>query len=263
VINRIPPHLTAISGDAGGRSAGRLRLRLALGVALAIALGAALAIAIVSVLARIDDRFVPAKALAATIRYLQPAEQRFGRADLAVVSYHMGIGNLQRVLHPPDAGGSFATPGALYAGYAHRRLLPLPSNPRQLGLAYNPSIGWLAKRVGATPVLYRGLAPAALDLLVELAARVRALSGGAAPLTVQSAVLDRRYEGLVDVSYPAATTGYAFQIARRYVSRAQAAAFQAMLDRLRALSVIDWTRTPDTIDVTVASDASRVIVNGP
>jgi len=45
---------------------------------------------------RIDDRFDPAKALAATIRYLKYAQQRLGgRSDLAVVSYHMGIGNLQ------------------------------------------------------------------------------------------------------------------------------------------------------------------------
>ena len=32
------------------------------------------------------------------VRYLELAEQRFGRDDLAVVSYHMGIGNLESVL---------------------------------------------------------------------------------------------------------------------------------------------------------------------
>ncbi len=47
---------------------------------------------------RVDDRFVAAKALAATMRYLAAAKLRFGRDDLAVVSYHMGIGNLQGVL---------------------------------------------------------------------------------------------------------------------------------------------------------------------
>jgi hypothetical protein len=36
-----------------------------------------------------------------------------------------------------------------------------------------------------------------------------------------------------------------------------------MLDRLQALNVISWQRYPATIEVTVASDASRVIVNGP
>ena len=48
--------------------------------------------------ARVDERFDPDKALAATGRYLKLAMDEFGREDLAVVSYHMGIGNLQQVL---------------------------------------------------------------------------------------------------------------------------------------------------------------------
>jgi len=47
---------------------------------------------------RIDARFDPAQALAGTVRYLTTAGDRFGRDDLAVVSYHMGIGNLEGVL---------------------------------------------------------------------------------------------------------------------------------------------------------------------
>jgi soluble lytic murein transglycosylase-like protein len=46
----------------------------------------------------IDERFDPPKALAATARYLTIAKQALGRSDLAVVSYHMGIGNLQNAL---------------------------------------------------------------------------------------------------------------------------------------------------------------------
>src|SRR5688500_7451532 len=49
-------------------------------------------------LARVDERFDPDKALAATGRYLELAKDELGREDLAVVSYHMGIGNLQQVL---------------------------------------------------------------------------------------------------------------------------------------------------------------------
>jgi Transglycosylase SLT domain len=45
-----------------------------------------------------DTRFDPEQALAATVRYLVAARERFGRDDLAVVSYHMGIGNLESVL---------------------------------------------------------------------------------------------------------------------------------------------------------------------
>ena len=48
-------------------------------------------------LMEVDERFDPDKALAATGRYLKLAMDEFGREDLAVVSYHMGIGNLQQV----------------------------------------------------------------------------------------------------------------------------------------------------------------------
>jgi hypothetical protein len=47
---------------------------------------------------RVDERFDPRKSLAATGRYLKLAMDELGREDLAVVSYHMGIGNLQGVL---------------------------------------------------------------------------------------------------------------------------------------------------------------------
>jgi Family of unknown function (DUF5715) len=46
----------------------------------------------------VDERYDPAKALAATARYLTIAREHVGREDLAFVSYHMGIGNLQDVL---------------------------------------------------------------------------------------------------------------------------------------------------------------------
>ena len=292
-------------------------------------------------LASVDQRFDPRKALAATVRYLLLAARRFGRADLAVVSYHMGIGNLQHVLadydgghavpyvqlyfdsspnhnpatfsllsgfgdqsslyywrvlgaaaimrlyrsdrsalgrlaslqssgvstehvlHPPDRTPSFADPRALASAYARRELVPLPANGRRLGLAYERSMGAQARRLGAPVALYRGLRPAALDVLVEMAARVRALAGTSAPLTVVGTVTDGRYQQQLGFDDPLARTGYSFQIARRYVSRRQADAFQAILDRLQSLNVIAWSRGLSTIDVTVASDASKVIVDGP
>jgi hypothetical protein len=57
----------------------------------------------------VDERFDPDKALAATGRYLKLAMDEFGREDLAVVSYHMGIGNLQQVL------GAYGDEEASYA----------------------------------------------------------------------------------------------------------------------------------------------------
>lgn len=297
--------------------------------------------------AKIDDRFDARRALAATVRYLELARGRFGRADLAVVSYHMGIGNLsnvlaaydggqavpyaqlyfdtapdrdsaafrilsrfgddsslyywrvlgatnvmrlyrsdrgalsrlarleiahdsaEEVLHPPDRTASFADPGSLHSAYSSRAVLPLPSNPAQLGLSYGTSLGSSAPALGQASALYRGLRPAALDLLIELAARVRALSGGAAPLAVAGAVQDHAYQRQPGASdpegydgYSLSTTGYAVDIGRSYASRAQAQAFQAMLDRLQALNLIAWVREAGVIHITVASDASRVIAGG-
>jgi hypothetical protein len=47
---------------------------------------------------RVDERFDPRKALEATTRYLEFAHGQLGRDDLAIESYHMGVGNLQRAL---------------------------------------------------------------------------------------------------------------------------------------------------------------------
>jgi hypothetical protein len=46
----------------------------------------------------VDERFDPAKALPAAGRYLRFARDRLEREDLAFVSYHMGVGNLEGVL---------------------------------------------------------------------------------------------------------------------------------------------------------------------
>jgi hypothetical protein len=292
--------------------------------------------------ASIDDRFNPRREVAATVRYLEIAEQHFGRWDLAFESYHMGIGNLQTVLgdydggaavpyvqlyfdtapdhhtaafdllagfgddsslyywrllgaerimhlyrtdraelerlvvlqtsvgstayvlHPPNTVGPFANPDALDRAYASRLVLPLPSNAAQLGLSYDPGIGSLASRLHFPAALYRGLRAPALDLLIELAARVRTLSGDpGSTLTVTSAVSDERYQQLLGLSDPPAAAGWSFTIARRYVNEAQAAAFQAMLDRLQALNLIAWQRFPSVIEITVASDASQALVHGP
>ncbi len=48
---------------------------------------------------RIDQRFDPEAALEGSARYLEIADERFdGATDLATVSYHMGIGNLESVI---------------------------------------------------------------------------------------------------------------------------------------------------------------------
>lgn len=291
--------------------------------------------------ARIDDRFNPRKALAATVRYLELSERRFGREDLAIESYNMGIGNLEhvldaydggrlvpyvqlffdtspdhhatayrilsgfsndswlyywrvlgsaeimrlyrsdraalmrlndlqtatdsaaQVLHPPNLTSQFQDPDALDRGYASRVVVPLPSNPAVLGIGYSPEMGSLAHQLGVKPALYRGLRPGALELLLELAGRVRGLAGGAAPLIVSSTVEDGRYQQLLGGIDPPAAAGWSFTIERTYSSGAQASAFQAVRDRLQSLNVIAWERFAEVIEVTVASDAAGVIAHGP
>jgi soluble lytic murein transglycosylase-like protein len=46
----------------------------------------------------VDERFDPERAFPAAGRYLRIAMDRYGREDLAFVSYHMGMGNLDGVL---------------------------------------------------------------------------------------------------------------------------------------------------------------------
>ena len=46
----------------------------------------------------VDERFDAVKALAGAARYLTFARSQLGRDDLALVSYHMGVGNLQGVV---------------------------------------------------------------------------------------------------------------------------------------------------------------------
>ncbi len=63
--------------------------------------------------ARIDERFDPEAALAGAVRYLEEARARFGSDDLAVVSYHMGIGNLENVISTYVSEEPGADPGDL------------------------------------------------------------------------------------------------------------------------------------------------------
>ena len=61
-----------------------------------------------------------------TVRYLKIAERQFGRQDLAVESYHMGIGNLHQVLDDYDGGRAGALRPAVLRQCpdAPRRRLP-------------------------------------------------------------------------------------------------------------------------------------------
>jgi hypothetical protein len=289
---------------------------------------------------RVDERFDPGKALAATGRYLALARERFGRDDMAVVSYHMGMGNLEdvlaaygeedpsyarvffdatphrhprtfrrlsglgddsstylwrvfaaaeimrlhrddpeelvrlaslhanknsaeEVLHPEANTEVFDDAEELEEAYADGTLRPFPDRPRALGLKRARQMGELAKEDRR---LYRGLRPEAFALAVYLAAGVQEISGADAPLIVTSTVRDREYQRELvrrtiqaTSAYSLHTTGWAFDVRRRYVSRAQAVAFQAMLDRLESLNMIAWVREPGAIHITASAEAAKLL----
>ena len=301
---------------------------------------------------RIDERFDPAKALAATGRYLTIAKRRFGRDDLAIASYHMGIGNLERalrayadvvetpigevvddedlsysrlffdstpllhpeaykvlsslgddsstylwrilagreimrlhrndpeelgrlqglherkasaeeVLHPQADTQVFDSPGEL-GDASDEEIVELPDDPGRYHFAIDPQMGELADRVGEEPALYRALRPEALALLIYLADGVEEVSGET-PLMVTSTVRDTTYQRALGArnreatrGYSLHTTGYAFDILRKYRSRRQALAFEFWLNRLQALNLIAWVREPAAIHVAVSSEAERL-----
>ncbi len=304
----------------------------------------------------IDARFDPEQALAGTVRYLTQARQRLGRDDLAVVSYHMGIGNLtnviraytgappdtyvpdlveehglswtrlffdtapdnhslahdllarlgddsptyywrvlaareimrlyrqdpdrlqeldllhraksshEEVLHPPGDTERFVDADALREAWDAGSLHPLPDEPDRLGFTIDRTMGELAPRLRRPRALYQGLRPEALALLVYMAGRVKAISGAIEPLAVTSTLRDDEYQELLrgrnreaTHGYSLHTTGYAFDIRRRYESGRQAQAFQFVLDDLTARGLIAWIREPGAIHVTVAKEAKALV----
>jgi hypothetical protein len=292
----------------------------------------------------VDERFDPPKALAGAARYLKFAREQLGRDDLAVVGYHMGIGNLQdalraygeedvsyarlyfdstplehaaayrrlaalgddsatylwrveaareimrlyrsdpaqldrisalqtakncseEVLHPEPESSSFATPSDLRAAYQDGRIAPLRSTTlAKYGLRIDRGMGELAPRLNERRTTYRGLRPPALTLLAYIGAGVRSIAGDAdGTLVVTSSVRDARYQRLLlsrnreaTPNYSLHTTGWTFDILRAYGSRAQALAFEFMLERLQSHDLIAWVREPAAIHVTVSADARRL-----
>jgi hypothetical protein len=305
---------------------------------------------------QVDERFDPAKALAATGRYLAFAHPKFGRDDFAVASYHMGVGNLaeairayvgpeeerlartlveeegltyaqlyfdstpfvhrrayrllarlgddsatylwrvlaareivrlyredpeelrrlnalhirygsgEAVLRPPGSTPVFENAGALRRARSRRVLLGIPNESARRHFAIDPDLGAGVRRGEGDPGLYTALRREALATLYYIADRVHQISRARRPLLVAAAVRDRDYEARLPKrelagprSYSLYTTGYSFDITRRYEDGAQAEAFQAMLDRLEALNVIAWHPHGDVIHVTVSERSSPLL----
>jgi hypothetical protein len=306
---------------------------------------------------QIDERFDPMRALEGAARYLQIATDRFGSEELAVVSYHMGIGNLENVIsayvggktagpvaatvaendidysrlyfdsspqnheeaydllsgfgddsslylwrvraskgileeyrddpealddavflatqkatleetyHPEDETEVFETPDDVVDATEEGDLARVPSD-RSFGFKLAGQAGELASELDVEPEVYRVLRPQALAALTYLAGKVRAVSGESKPLTVTSATRDLEYQDLLiginseaTTEYSLHTTGWSFDVRRKYASGRQAQAFQFALDRLRAHAILDYAYEPAAIHVTV-SDNADILLDG-
>ena len=106
----------------------------------------------------------------------------------------------------------------------------------------------------------------ALALLVYMAGRVKDIGGSTQPLFVTSTLRDEEYQELLrgrnreaTDGYSLHTTGYAFDVRRKYESGRHAQAFQFLLDDLTARGLIAWIREPGAIHVTVAKEAEALV----
>jgi len=291
----------------------------------------------------IDSRFDPPKALAAAVKYLTVARGYLGRNDLAVASYHMGIGNLQNVLraygqsevpytqvffdsspthnaaawdklvslsddsrhyyfkvlaakrimhlyrtdraqlnaistlhgrkhsheevmHPESQTKVFRAPAEIRAAKAAGELLGVPNRPAELHFQISPGMGSLAPGMGVDKRTYRALKPEALAALTYLAQRVQQVGDTKTPLILTSTVRDWSYQSrlmrvntMAARSYSVHTTGYAFDIARAWNSKKQAAAVQFTIDRMMAHGLIAYIKEPHAIHIAVSKDAAKLV----
>lgn len=179
---------------------------------------------------------------------------------------HGAKSSAEEVLHPPFETGRFADATDVLHAWDTHVLQELPNAPSRFGFSVDPTMGELAPQLGQPKELYRGLRAEAFAVLVYMAGRVKEISSAAKPLEVTSSLRDDAYQELLRDDNPEAahgyslhTTGYAFDIRRRYESGAQAQAFQFLLDDLAARGLIAWIREPAAIHVTVASEAEALI----
>jgi Transglycosylase SLT domain len=243
---------------------------------------------------RADQRFDPKFALEAAARYLQMAQKKFGREDLAIATYHMGMGNLQTILSrygeqdPSYAKLYFDTaPMRKPAAYqllsslgddsstyywkvrAAREIMQLYRNDRQKlarleGLEQTGGAG--ARRLYPDGVPDTGAKTRTPPRwLVRLGLRLApAARGDYAPDPPTESVLAYIGAGTKTISGQQPLTisnahGIRIDVSRAYRSRKQALAFQFILDRLQAWNLIAWTRTQSTLAIVVGPDAAKVL----
>ena len=186
-------------------------------------------------------------------------------AELArLIALHGRKASAEEVLRPRAENEPFEDGDDLEDAYDDEDLLALPNEPARLGFRIERSMGEQARALKQPRRLYRGLRPAALGTLLYIAKEVQRITGRRPRLEVTSTVRDLRYQRLLLLSNAEATsgfslhtTGYAIDIEREPSRPAQQRALVAVLERLRALNVIDFVYEPTAIHLTVGPDGER------
>jgi hypothetical protein len=179
---------------------------------------------------------------------------------------HTNKSSAEEVLHPPGATRTFSDPFDLGRARADGTLSELPAAALGgRGIIVSPKMGELAPKLKQSRRLYRALQPEALAVLEYIGAGTEAIADKR-PLILTSTVRDLDYQRVLvrrniqaTRSFSLHTTGWAFDIARRYQGRAHALAFEFMLNRLTALNEIAWVREPGAIHMTVSSRAKELL----
>ncbi|HET8953956.1 MAG TPA: transglycosylase SLT domain-containing protein [Solirubrobacteraceae bacterium] len=241
-----------------------------------------------------DQRFDPKFSLEAAARYLKQAKDKFGRDDLAVATYHMGMGNLDTILkrygdndpsyarlyfdsapmRKPSAYALLSSLGDDSSTYywkvrAAQEIMRLyRDDPKKLGrlAGLDESGGAGARR------LYPNGAPESEapkrtppGYLATLGLRLRgdarsdyAPDPGTESVLVYLGAGAKAISGQVPLTVTSAH-GIRIEVLRRYQSRKQALAFEYLLDRLQAWNLIAWGRGETTLAIVVSPDATKVL----
>ncbi|MDP8943957.1 MAG: hypothetical protein M3N16_07545, partial [Actinomycetota bacterium] len=181
-----------------------------------------------------------------------------------LAALHAAKASGEEALRPRADNPPLEDADALRDAYAGGELVHLPNDPRRLGFGVDPQMGALAAQVRADRRLYRGLRPDALACLLFIAKEVHRIAGRAR-LVVTSTVRDLPYQRLLSLGNPEATadfslhtTGWAIDVLRDLPTRREERALVHVLERLRALHVLDWVYEPAAIHLTVGPDAERL-----
>jgi hypothetical protein len=247
---------------------------------------------------RADQRFDPKFALEAAARYLQMAQKKFGREDLAIATYHMGMGNLETILRrygddEPSYTRLFFDSAPMRKAAAYRLLSSLGDD--------SSNYYWKVRAARAIMSLYRSdrdklgrletlddeggagerrLYPGGVpandadkrrppSYLAALGIRLSASAArDYAPDPWTESVLVYLGAGVRAISRQTPLTvtsahGIRIEVSRRYRSRSQALAFEYLLDRLQAWNLIAWGRGGNTLAIVAGRDAAKVLGPAP